>query len=243
MNDEGIAPFLVVDKVYEPFTTELLKMSVKHSMVVIDVGANIGYHTLIAGKLVGKKGKVYAFEPQPYSYELLTKNIALNNLANIMPLQKAVSREAGKSKLFYTSAHLGASSFSDANIPDKISKCIEVDTVSLDEFFKKEIRETKIHFMKIDTQGAEGLVLDGAKEILKHHALKVIMEFWPYGLKNMGCNPAELLHRLRVYGFSLKIIEEKRKRLTEIDIPQLLKTCSVAKNGKADVNLWLEKEH
>ena len=58
-------------------------------MVVVDIGSNIGYYTLIAAKILGSSGKVYAFEPEPNNYELLLKNIEVNGYTNIVPVQKA----------------------------------------------------------------------------------------------------------------------------------------------------------
>ena len=72
----------------------------KPGMVVLDIGANIGYHTLISSKLVGNTGKIYSFEPEPHNFKLLLKNIEINEFKNIIPINKALSNNIGSTKLF-----------------------------------------------------------------------------------------------------------------------------------------------
>ena len=76
--DEGIAMFLVTDGVFDPHETELVRGMLEPGMVVADIGANIGYYTLIAARCVGEGGQVYAFEPVPSNYELLARSIKAN---------------------------------------------------------------------------------------------------------------------------------------------------------------------
>jgi len=71
---------------FEKYETKLFKKSIKRGMVVLDIGANIGYYTLLAARLVGDEGKVFAFEPDPYNYSLLRKNIEANRYNNVIPM-------------------------------------------------------------------------------------------------------------------------------------------------------------
>ena len=75
---------LVLTGYWEKYETELFKKVVKEGMTVVDIGAHIGYYTLIAANLAGKKGKVYAFEPEAENYSLLVKNIKVNGYQNIV---------------------------------------------------------------------------------------------------------------------------------------------------------------
>lgn len=81
---------LSIHGIYEPLETELAKKEVKKGNVVLDIGANIGYYTLIFAKLVGEDGKVFAFEPDPTNFALLKKNVEMNGYKNVMFVQKAV---------------------------------------------------------------------------------------------------------------------------------------------------------
>ena len=215
-------------------------------MVVVDIGANIGYFTLIAAKLMDETGLVYAFEPEPRNYEFLCKNIKLNNYSNIVPIQKAVSNKYGKSKLWVNKADLLAPSFSRKNSslfledtnPERNSFAIEIETTTLDKFFSDKTRNNKVDFIKIDAEGAEGLIIEGAEKILKSNDLKIIMEFRVEGLKNIGTNPLELLYRLRKYGFKIEFINEKKEILEPVkDIVEFCKK----KNLEDGFNLLLRK--
>jgi len=98
--DSGVGAHLLKSSVYEPYETKLFKQVMKEEMVVVDVGAHIGYFTLMAAKLVGAKGKVYAFEPDPSNYRLLVKSIHENGYRNVVAIQKAVSNKKQKTVLF-----------------------------------------------------------------------------------------------------------------------------------------------
>jgi len=89
-NDKhGMTAQLFMGGHYEKYETNLFKRVVSEGMTVVDLGANIGYYTLLAAKLVGRKGKVFAFEPGPDNFSLLLKNIEANGYDNVIPVQKS----------------------------------------------------------------------------------------------------------------------------------------------------------
>jgi FkbM family methyltransferase len=248
-DDRGIAPALLMDGVMEQYETELFKNMAKEGMVVVDIGANIGYYSLIAAKLVGMSGIVYAFEPEPTSYELLCKNIELNSYLNIVSIQKSVSNKQGKADFWVDNAGAAISSFAKDNViafsKSPVSGLsekpvpIKIETISLDEFFKN--LSNKIDLIKIDTQGAEGLILEGADKILTcNHNIKIIMEFWPDGLKKLGSDPLKLLYKLQKYGFTIKLINETKQVLEPIEPLEFCRAIS-KKPGHQEFNLLLEK--
>ena len=85
---------------YEQLLTKLFKKEMKQGMIVVDIGAHIGYFTLLAARLVGETGRVFAFEPDPDNYSLLIKNVSVNGHDNVIPVQKAVSNKTGQVRLF-----------------------------------------------------------------------------------------------------------------------------------------------
>jgi FkbM family methyltransferase len=230
--DMGVASFLISKGVHEKYETKLFKDLIKPGMTVVDIGANIGYYTLIAAKLVGSKGKVYAFEPEPNNYRLLIKNIEENCYNNVIPIQKAVSNKPGKTKLFTSKTVFSSLSFSENNVPEK-KEFVMVETITLDEF----LENSNIDFIKMDTEGAEGLIVEGAEKVLKNNDLKIAMEFWPYGLKNLGTDPLKLLHKFQDYGFKIKLIDETNQCLKSIEIMKIIEMCGT----KEGINLLLEK--
>jgi len=239
-DDEGVVPFLLTQGVFEEFETELVRQCLHPGMQVVDIGANFGYYTLIAADRVGKEGKVYAFEPEPGNYELLLKNISLNHYQTIVPLQQAVSNRRGTMNLFVDKRNLGAPSLAEKNV-DRRQGIVAVETVSLDEFFNTDEGFGPIDFLKIDAQGAEGLIFEGARNCLKNDGLKIMMEFWPQGLRNMGTDPLSLLRLIKSSGFTIKIIEEKKRVLVGLEEVEAIGNYLNLNNDQAAVNLFLEK--
>ncbi|MCX6811322.1 MAG: FkbM family methyltransferase [Candidatus Berkelbacteria bacterium] len=238
--DSGIAPDLLTSGMYEPFQTELLRKLITKNMTVVNIGANIGYYTLIAANKVGPNGKVYAFEPEPKNYQLLIKNIEKNGYKNILPIQVAISDKQGTLKLFLDKSNLGNPSLAEQNIGEK-NGFVEVKTNSLDNFFEKHSKDFKVDLLLMDTQGAEGLILDGAKKIIRNNKLKIIMEFWPWGLNNVGTDALNLLKRLKKYGFKIGLINETNKCINYLLPEKIVGMCKNSQNGRGYVDLLLEK--
>jgi FkbM family methyltransferase len=223
--DIGVTPFLLEWGFYEKYETELFKRLVKKGMVVVDVGANVGYYTLLAAHFVGDEGKVFAFEPDPYNYDLLCKNIEVNGYRNVISERKAVFSKSGKMKLFLDKSNLGGHSLSEANV-DK-SASITVEATSLDDYFKNT--DYKIDIVKMDVQGLEMEVLEGmTNTINQNDNLKIITEFWPIGLRNSGSSPTGFLNKLIEYGFALCQIGQS---VEPISVDYLLRMLSDKKFG------------
>jgi len=79
------------------------------------------------------------------------------------------------------------------------------------------VGNSKIDVIKVDTEGAEGLMVDGSERILRNNNLKMVLEFWPDGLRNMGSDPIKLLQKLQEYGFKTKLVNEVKMSLTQIE--------------------------
>jgi FkbM family methyltransferase len=199
--DKVITPTIVMYGSWEGGETVWFVRTVKPGDTIVDAGANAGYYTVIGSRLVGDRGKVYAFEPDPTNFELLRKNVQLNGLTNVVMERKALSNRNGTLKLFIADANKG-----DHRIyqPKGESRpWVEVEAVRLDDYFRDHKRG--IDFIKIDTQGAEGLILEGMTGLLEGHTDRptIFMEFWPHGLKGMGTDPDALLRTLQSYNYKL----------------------------------------
>ena len=186
---------------YEAGATRLLESILVPGMVVVDVGAHIGYFSLLAARLVGAAGKVYAFEPAPANFRLLTKNVDLNGLRNIIAVNKAVSDRVGESILFLQPGTLGHSLF-----PETLGKgetSIKVESITLDRFFADE-NWPHVDLVKIDAEGAEPAVVNGMAELLKRNpSIKLVFEYIPMLLNRVGQDHQELLIKLEASGFRL----------------------------------------
>jgi FkbM family methyltransferase len=235
--DVGIVPHLLADGVYEPRTTALFKSLLKPGMVVLDIGANFGYYGLIAAQVVGSTGKVYALEPEPNNFRLLVNNIKLNGFSNIIPLQLALSNEEGKATLFLDKTNLGAHSIRHRNVTAD-GGLVEIETARLDDFVQSRMETQRVDLITMDVQGAEGLVFDGADQTLRKNDLKILMEFWPYGLKNLGTDPRDLIRKLYGYGFVINVID---KAGLSVDRSHLTKILDNPPDKETALNLFLEK--
>lgn len=210
---------------YEPVETELVKREVKKGDIALNIGANIGYYTLILARLVGQEGKIYAFEPDPDNFALLTKNVEINNYQNVILEEKAVSNRTGKGRLYLSKYNKG-----DHRVYDCYDGrgSIEIEVTRLDDYFKGY--NGKIDFIKLDVQGAEGGVIQGMLSLLeKTKNLKMLTEIWPPGLEKFGTGFKKYLRLLLEYGFKLYYINEEERKIEPITISQLLRIYNTIK--------------
>jgi FkbM family methyltransferase len=200
--------------------TTLFTKLVTRGTIAVDVGAYVGYYTLLAARAIGYKGKIFCFEPEPSNYALLLKNIEVNSCNNVVPIRKAVTDTTGAVKLFMAENPSGHSIVSDN--PHQMA--IQVDSTTLDDFFIG--REYPIHVIKIDVEGAEMAVLQGMKNIIANNRrLNIFTEFSPEALKRAGCLPAEYLKKLANYGFDIYLIDEKKQSLEPAEVDRVMKVC------------------
>lgn len=197
--DEKDSLCLSVYGVYEPEELSVLDAETKEGSIVIDLGANIGYHTLHISRHVGEKGHVYAFEPDPENFRLLQKNIAVNNITNVTMVDKAVSSKTGKLKLYLSDVNKADHRICETS---ESRKSVEIEAVTLDGYFAEY--SGSIDLIKMDIQGAEYLALDGMVNVLeKNKSIKILMEYWPLAIKECGGDAEVMLDKIISLGFSL----------------------------------------
>jgi len=170
--DVGFLRSFILQKRYEEGTVKVFKSVLRKGMTVFDIGACTGYYSLIASKIVGKEGKIFAFEPHPINYEWLKKSIKVNNFTNIIPINKAVLDRKGIIKLFYSTNNIADHSIVITENRDYI----EVETITLDEFCEENNIFPDV--VKMDIEGAELLALRGMRKTIKKcDNLKMFVEF------------------------------------------------------------------
>ncbi len=203
--------------IHEPLETELVKHALKVGDVAIDIGAFIGYYTLLFAKLVGDKGKIYAFEPAPQSFSLLKKNVELNDYKNIILENVAVSNK---------------------KFTKTLNKNEKIEYINLDEYFKTY--NGKVDLIKMDIEGAEKLAIEGMSSLLhKNKNVKILTEFHPLELKKSGVEPEDYLQVLREYGFEIYHIDNKKKRIEPISNKKLL---DIYPSQESLTNLFCKRE-
>ena len=175
-----------------------MKSIVKPGMTVVDIGANIGFYTKILSHLVGPRGTVYAFEPDPANFSRLSQN--LSQYSNIRLVPKALGSENITLNL-YVSPKLNV----DHQTYDigENRRRIPVLCTTLDKFLGSK---TKLDFMKIDIQGFDYFALLGARKVLKSSpSCTVVGEYWPYGLNKSGIQPEKYLQLISSLGFKIQL--------------------------------------
>jgi FkbM family methyltransferase len=216
---------------YEPLTTSVFQKLLSKDKNIIDVGANIGYYSLLSGKL---GHSVLSIEPEPHNFELLKENIILNHLDNIAVLSKAVSNQNGKAKFYVSKEESGEHSLIHSRM--NIKDFIEVDTIKLDDC----INGDKVDLIKTDTEGNEIAVINGAEKIINSNPeIKIVTEVWFRGLKAAGYNPEQLWEVLNGFGFKyFYVIDEVGNQMTKCNLHESYrKSCERCENTDFSINL------
>ena len=211
-----ISDSLLLKKEWEKSKYKILSKFVKEGDVVGDIGANIGYYTLILSKLVGK-GIVYALEPETKSYNLLKENIFENKINNVVALNLAVSRVEGKNNLFFGKDTHGGGSIINYQ---QCAGSERVITTTLDKLFE----ECTIDFLKMDIEGSEFNAMMGGEKTLEK-IKGILVEFIPHSLYNkMICDPEEFVDILERHKFYLYDVDEVTVKLSSFDLEKFKRT-------------------
>lgn len=214
--DTGLAAQLITGA-YESYVIEILRKIVLKGFVVCDVGAHVGYHTMILSRLVGSFGKVYSLEPDPENFKLLDKNIIMNKLKNVFHKRIAVSSRRGSARLFVSETDTTDHRLLTYNINNPTiqkRKYVKVTQDSLDNLLKKEKR---VNLVKIDIQGSEVECLRGMRTLIRNNRdIKIIIEFWPEGLKQAGTDPGSLFKKIMDYKLKIYLLDEKNRKTRRI---------------------------
>lgn len=187
MEDATSQPVIFQTGRWEPKITAFILENLKQDMIFIDVGAAIGWFTLIASSLVGEGGKVIAFEPAPNRFKTLVENVTLNTYGNVECVDKAVSSENGEA---YISGENYPIYLSSSGNGFKIN--VPIDMVTLDSYLKMRGVE-KVDMVKIDVEGSELRVLKGMEQTIRNSGkIKIICEVHLPYLNRYGDNINQL---------------------------------------------------
>ncbi|HKZ94900.1 MAG TPA: FkbM family methyltransferase [Candidatus Bathyarchaeia archaeon] len=191
--------------VYEKELTLLFMRLAKNGMNIVDLGAHVGYYTVLASRLVGPKGKVYAFEPDPFNMDYLLKNIKRNDCSNVIAVRKAVSNRTGLA-YFSVDPYHGQSHLSTIASENSVM----VQTVRLDSFLKDE-EWPRIDLIKADIEGGERAAIEGMREICRRNPeILLIMECNLNALHRFGTTREDLIAVLLSLDFRKGYVIERK---------------------------------
>jgi FkbM family methyltransferase len=205
--------------IFEVYELNFLRKFLKQGDVVLDVGANGGLYTVIAAQRVGKEGHIYACEPSQRELNLLQHNIKSNSLENVTIIKSAVSSEEGTVK--FGIAQDGAmNSLAVTDHPGQsVNQWENVELTTIDNIISL-YKLTKINLIKIDVEGAEKLVIDGAQNLLQSEDSPVLLlEASNLNSQSFGYSAKQILQQLLNYGYKVYYFNpEKNGSLTPISL-------------------------
>ena len=214
---------IYIDGVFEPDCWNFVGRFLKEGMVVFDLGANLGQYTLLAAKCVGRKGRVYSFEPSSRMFGELEFNVRLNGLLDVCVLNRAaVSDATGMARLsrYEEGAEVFGSIGSHKRKEASIIGYEEVRTITLDDYIK-DTGINRVDFMKIDIEGAELLALRGARNLLsRSDSPAILLEVEDVNTSGFGYKAIEIWDYLRSLGYRMYSFERFRSRLEIVERPE-----------------------
>ena len=190
---------------YEPLTVGWITSYLRRGMIVADVGAHIGFITIVMAKLVGPTGRVYAVEPAIENLQFLRSNLAANRIINVDTVAAAAGRDTSMRAFNITGS-------SDSHSFYSHPLTATVDTVVVPQLPLDAIVGGRLDLAKIDVEGAEIEVLQGMESLIRgNRELRLAIEWNPACLASAGHNPQDLPAYLVSRGFDLRVADESSR--------------------------------
>lgn len=204
-NDYATGATIANIKAYEPLVASEIKQRLSPGDTFIDIGANVGYHAMLAASIVGKNGRVLAFEPLPNNCELLDLSIAENGFDHVTLYPHAVGEKDDTLTLMvvgmYSNAHLQTSIEGSIHHTDELS----VRVVALDNFLADIDR---IDMVKMDIEGVEPLAWRGMENLIRKFRPLVLTEFFPDFIRRASqIEPKLFLQMIEQQGYEIFVLD------------------------------------
>ena len=213
--DIGVADELAATGVWEQDQVELFSRLIRPGETALDVGANIGHHTVALSKMVGEAGHVVAFEPQMQMFNLLNANIVINRCRNVRPFKLALGSGYDQMRMsaisyddFMPFGSLGIQRQAGAGYSGE-----SIEVAPLDDFMPKlNLGDSPVSLMKVDVQAHELYVFLGARDFLRHAQPSISFEVAPFWMREAGYDWRDILVLLEDLGY--KFFDEAGRPLT-----------------------------
>jgi FkbM family methyltransferase len=222
--DNSLTPHLLLDGHWEMWITKVLLRELRNGMNVVEIGSNVGYYSLIISSEIGETGRLFAFEANPDTYQILRDNIEINGFSNRVTLENKAVTDNVEKIAFQTLTKNPSGSriveYSKLNQYTKEQKIIKVDSTSLDQYFNN--KDIKIGLIKMDAEGSEPHIFEGMKNLIINNAnITIICEFNLPLISAASVDPQKFLEKIQSYGFILKYIDGDSNP-KEVSIKKLL---------------------
>ena len=216
--DLSVSAPMLAQHAWEPHLTSVFRRYVRPGMRVADIGANVGYYTMLAAQLVTSEGEVFAFEPNSENCRLTLMSVAENGWSNVRLFPLALAETTG---LAYFSSHIGSNGgLMPADSALATGHGLIVPTARLDSLV-----DPPLDFIKMDVEGAEFRVLRGAQSLISAARPVITTEFSCEMIARVSKRaPRDVLGFFEQYGYSVHLIHKPSGRLDAVpDIDALLR--------------------
>lgn len=209
--DVSVCAPIIARRGWEPHLTEVFRRHIRRGMRVADVGANVGYFTMLSASLVGAEGEVFAFEPNSENCRLLLQSAAENDFRNVRLFPLALAEACGHA---YFTTHIGSNGGLVPAAPSLATgHGTIVPTARLDSLLAPPI-----HFMKVDVEGAEYGVFRGAASLISAAHPVLMSEFSCEMISRVsGCAPRAFLEFFLHYGYRIHIVQKDGGHVVPVD--------------------------
>ncbi len=177
-----------------------LKKIIAPDDIILDIGANIGFYSKILSKCTGKYGKVHSFEPDGLNFKHLKNNT--QQLVNVVLNHKAVSDKSGQLTIYKSK---------DLNVDhrtypvDEFQSFETIEAIAIDDYVNGL---WTVNLIKMDIQGYEVAALKGMEKTIKANPdIKLLLEFWPHGLRAAGSSVAQFYETIGSFGLKIQFLE------------------------------------
>ena len=185
---------------YETPVQDVFQNTLRRGHVFLDIGANLGFFSLLAARLVGIEGRVYSFEPIPANLSIMRRNIALNRMSNITIVPKAISSSCGVEGIWLTQHSGGATMDTVGVVPADARGKLEVERTSVDEWMDS-VGQPAVRMVKVDVEGAGMAVLNGMSRMLARFKPIVLVELDDPGVEGMTRKLSDFCEWCRSIGY------------------------------------------
>ena len=175
---------------------------------ILDIGANIGYCSALFSRVLDPGRSVFAFEPEPFNVSLLERVIRTRARGPVVPIQAAVGAADGEIRLQLNPRHHGDHRVVAAS-SQPVDNCITVPLLSVDAFLQRQDPGAPVCFIKIDVQGYEQAVCEGAEQTLaRNPECRVVLEYMPEAMGALGFRPPDLLAWFQQRGYHAHVVHK-----------------------------------
>jgi len=206
--NEDVGRAIYFGKSYEPVETKYLRKMISSDALCVDVGANVGYFTMLMAQ-TARGGRVHAFEPIALNAALLRTSMELNGFTNIRINQCAVGDSVGVIS-FSQSSDSAYSSIHDTQ-RKPLERTLTVPVTTLDDYLERETVK-RVDILKVDVEGAEGLVVAGASRLLSDETRRpqvIMLELFDPNLRAFGSSVKTVTEKMETFGYKPFVVNEE----------------------------------